>query len=61
MIDDSIDGEQAHKRFTEHVTQKGLDGLLDIDAIADAFWSLHRRHHSAWTHEFDLRPFKEAF
>lgn len=61
VIDGGIDGERVHTRFTEHVKQKGPDGLLDIDAIADAFWSLHRQHRSAWTHELDLRPFKEAF
>ena len=61
VIDGGIDGERVHTRFTEHVEQKGLDGLLDIDAIADAFWLLHRQHRSAWTHELDLRPFKEAF
>jgi hypothetical protein len=61
VIDGGIDGERVHTRFTEHVEQKGLDGLLDIDAIADTFWSLHRQHPSAWTHELDLRPFKEAF
>ncbi|MBW2274094.1 MAG: SDR family NAD(P)-dependent oxidoreductase [Deltaproteobacteria bacterium] len=35
--------------------------LLDIDAIAGAFWSLHVQHPSAWTHELDLRPFNEKF
>jgi hypothetical protein len=35
--------------------------LLNIDAIADAYWHLHRQHRSAWTHELDLRPFKEPF
>ena len=61
VIDGGIDGERVHTRFAEHVKHKGDDGLLDIDAIADAFWSLHRQHRSAWTHELDLRPFKEAF
>jgi hypothetical protein len=41
--------------------RQGADGLLNIDAIADAYWHLHTQHPSAWTHELDLRPFKEAF
>ncbi|BEU27705.1 SDR family NAD(P)-dependent oxidoreductase [Paraburkholderia sp. 22B1P] len=61
VIDGGIDGERVHTRFAEHVKHKGEDGLLDIDAIADAFWSLHVQHRSAWTHELDLRPFKESF
>ena len=35
--------------------------MLSPDAIADAFWSLHRQHPSAWTFEIDLRPYKESF
>jgi hypothetical protein len=43
------------------VRAKGEDGLLDLDAIADTYWMLHRQHRTAWTHELDLRPFKEPF
>jgi hypothetical protein len=43
----------------------GEDGVLDIDAIAETYWQIHRAsialHRSAWAHEVDLRPFKEAF
>jgi hypothetical protein len=35
--------------------------MLQPDAIADAFWSLHAQHPSAWTLELDLRPYKETF
>lgn len=37
------------------------DGLLDIGAIAETYWQLHLQHRTAWTHELDLRPFKEPF
>ena len=40
---------------------KGEDGTLDPDAIAEAFWQVHAQPKSAWTHELDLRPFKEEF
>ena len=60
-IDGVINGDRARNAFPEFVAQKGEDGLLDLDAIADTYWTLHGQHRSAWTHELDLRPFKEAF
>jgi hypothetical protein len=39
----------------------GEDGMLSPDAIAEAYWSTHRQHRSAWAHEVDLRPWKETF
>ena len=41
--------------------QRGLDGMLDIAAIAEAYWMLHHQHRSAWTLELDLRPWSETF
>ncbi len=35
--------------------------MLGVDAIADAFWTLHAQSRSAWTLELDVRPFKENF
>jgi NAD(P)-dependent dehydrogenase (short-subunit alcohol dehydrogenase family) len=61
VIDGGIKGEQILGRFPGYAEQKGEDGMLDIDAIADAFWFLHTQQRSAWTHELDLRPFKEPF
>ena len=42
-------------------SKAGADGLLKIEAIADSYWHLHRQQRSAWTHEIDLRPYKETF
>ncbi|VTZ26246.1 Glucose 1-dehydrogenase [Methylocella tundrae] len=61
VIDGVISGEYARSAFPDFVRAKGEDGLLDADAIADSFWALHRQPKSAWTHELDLRPFKEPF
>lgn len=61
IIDGVIDGERAHRQFSRFVASKGADGLLQPDAIAETYWQLHRQHPSAWTHEIDLRPFKEPF
>jgi hypothetical protein len=56
-----IDGDQLNTRFPQFKQEKGENGMLDIDAIADAFWSLHVQHPSAWTLELDVRPYKEQF
>lgn len=61
VIDGGIHGDKIVKGFPQFVEAKGEDGLLGLDAIAEAFWQLHRQHRSAWTHELDLRPFKETF
>jgi NAD(P)-dependent dehydrogenase (short-subunit alcohol dehydrogenase family) len=61
VIDGGIDGEKLNSAGPQLKEQRGADGLLNIDAIADAYWHLHTQHPSAWTHELDLRPFKEAF
>jgi NAD(P)-dependent dehydrogenase (short-subunit alcohol dehydrogenase family) len=37
------------------------EDLLKPAAIADAFWYLAHQDRSAWTHELDVRPFKEKF
>ncbi len=61
IIDGVIDGEKSRTRFPNFVSQKGKDGLLQLDAIAETYWAIHQQHLSAWTHELDLRPFKESF
>lgn len=59
IIDGVIDGDMVRSRFGEYLDQLGEDGGLSPDAIADAYWYAHTQHRSAWTHELDLRPFKE--
>ncbi|MBM3539205.1 MAG: SDR family NAD(P)-dependent oxidoreductase [Alphaproteobacteria bacterium] len=61
VIDGGIAGERLHKNRPERVQQAGEDGLLDLEAIADAFLAVLNQHRTAWTHELDLRPFKEPF
>jgi len=61
IIDGGIEGERLLSRIPDRVEKAGPDGLLNIDAIADSYWHLHRQHRSAWTHEIDLRPYKEPF
>jgi len=61
VVDGGIDGERLRTRAPEMVERRGPDGLLDIDAIAENYWHLHRQPRSAWTQEIDLRPYKETF
>jgi len=61
VIDGGINGTRLKDRRPDLVAQRGLDGLLNIDAIAETYWQLHLQHPSAWTQEIDLRPFKESF
>jgi NAD(P)-dependent dehydrogenase (short-subunit alcohol dehydrogenase family) len=61
IIDGSIHGEKFLTRFPERAAQKGPDGLLSPEAIADGYWYLHAQHRSAWTQELELRPYAETF
>ncbi len=61
VIDGGIDGERLRSSAPQRVAQAGADGLLDPDAIAESYFQLHLQHRSAWTHELDLRPYKESF
>ncbi len=61
VIDGAIDGERVRSRVPDIVQERGEDGLLGIDAIAEMYWQIHRQARSAWTQELDLRPYKESF
>jgi NAD(P)-dependent dehydrogenase (short-subunit alcohol dehydrogenase family) len=61
VIDGGINGERLRSNRPEIVKERGEDGLLGVDAIAETFWQIHRQPRSAWAQEIDLRPFKESF
>ena len=61
VVDGGIDGERLRKLRPQALEERGEDGLLGTEAIAEAYWQVHRQHRSAWTHELDLRPFGEPF
>jgi NAD(P)-dependent dehydrogenase (short-subunit alcohol dehydrogenase family) len=60
-VDGVINGDRVNHRMPTLIKERGEDGLLGIDAIADTYWLVHRQRRSAWTQEVDLRPFKETF
>jgi NAD(P)-dependent dehydrogenase (short-subunit alcohol dehydrogenase family) len=61
VIDGGIEGDRLLSRMPSLAEERGEDGLLGIDAIAETYWQIHRQKRSAWTQEVDLRPFKEGF
>ena len=61
VVDGGIDGDRLRSRGPAVIKERGEDGLLGIDAIAENYWHIHRQPRSAWTQELDLRPFKETF
>jgi NAD(P)-dependent dehydrogenase (short-subunit alcohol dehydrogenase family) len=41
--------------------ERGPDGTLEPDAIAQTYLNIHRQHRSAWSWEVELRPWVEPF
>jgi len=37
------------------------DELTNPASIADVYWQLHRQPRDAWTHELDIRPYREPW
>ena len=61
IIYGAIDTAFIKENFPDTYALKEKDGILQPDAIADAYWFAHTQHKSAWTHELDLRPYMEKF
>lgn len=61
VIDGGIDTEFVRGLRPDFDAQKATDGVLSPDAIAAQYVMLHKQHRSAWTHELDLRPWKETW
>jgi NAD(P)-dependent dehydrogenase (short-subunit alcohol dehydrogenase family) len=56
-----IDGQIRSERYAHLGAERGPDSLLEPEAIAQEYVSLHRQPRSAWTFELDLRPWVEKF
>jgi NAD(P)-dependent dehydrogenase (short-subunit alcohol dehydrogenase family) len=61
VIDGAIDTAFIRSNFPERAALKDRGGILDPEAIAQAYWQLHCQQRSAWTHELDLRPWLETW
>ncbi len=56
-VDGAIDMPFIRQRFP----QIKDEDMLKPSAIAENYWHLAHQDRSAWTHELDVRPFKEKF
>jgi NAD(P)-dependent dehydrogenase (short-subunit alcohol dehydrogenase family) len=61
IVDGAIDTPFIAENFPERYAKKSEAGILEPDAIAENYWSLHQQARSAWTHEMDLRPWSETW
>ena len=61
VIDGGINGHRLVSRRPETLKERGEDGLLGIDAIAETYWHIHKQPRTTWAQEIDLRPYKEPF
>src|SRR6184192_2282867 len=61
VIDGGIAGDKIIKGIPQFAQAVGEDGLVSLTGLTDAYWYLYRQPKAAWTHELDLRPFKESF
>lgn len=61
VVDGAIRGEKVLNAFPQIRERLGDEGMLDVEDLANAFWMLHCQPRTTWTHELDIRPYKEAF
>lgn len=61
VIDGAIDHPWIKENFPDTYKLKEVDGILNPDHIAEAYYNLHLQEKTAWTHELDLRPYMEKF
>ena len=61
VVDGVVDGDRMRGFMPQWIDQKGEHGALDPADVAEAYWDIYQQHSTTWTHELDLRPFKESF
>jgi short-subunit dehydrogenase len=65
VIDGMVAGHRARSALgglgNLMVWYRGQEGCLQPAEVAEAYWQMHQQTAGAWTHEADLRPFKESF
>lgn len=65
VIDGGVDSPAIHARRR---ARDGADApppapgsLIDLDTVAEAYWTLHAQPRDGWTHEMDIRPYVERW
>lgn len=61
IIDGAIDTDFIRENFPERYATKEIEGIINPESIAQAYWQIHQQPKNAWTHEQDLRPWIETW
>jgi NADP-dependent 3-hydroxy acid dehydrogenase YdfG len=63
VVDGAIDGvfTRANNSADQVAAKLAGDEILKPEDIAANYLWLHKQKRSAWTHELDLRPWKETW
>jgi hypothetical protein len=61
VIDGAMDGAFVRANRSNVEEMLVAEEILKPEAVADNFVLLHQQPRSAWTHELDLRPWKEPW
>jgi NAD(P)-dependent dehydrogenase (short-subunit alcohol dehydrogenase family) len=63
VIDSGVDTAWVRDMRRERLGQTTFepDELVNPASIAEAYWQLHLQPRDAWTHELDLRPYRERW
>jgi NAD(P)-dependent dehydrogenase (short-subunit alcohol dehydrogenase family) len=58
VVDAGVDTAWVRERLAAR-NEPAEDRLLDPASIAETYWQLHLQPKDAWTHELDIRPYRE--
>ena len=61
VLDGGIYGEKIETRVPQWYAEKGEEGLIGLQGIADAYLFLYQQPRNAWSQELDLRTHLEDF
>lgn len=59
IVDGMVDGDRLQNFIPQVLDKLGKDGSLNPEAIAETYWHVYQQHRTTWTHELEVRPFKE--
>ncbi|MCH9673134.1 MAG: SDR family NAD(P)-dependent oxidoreductase [Gammaproteobacteria bacterium] len=59
VVDGGIAGDKIIQNVPQLVEQRGMDGLIDLGGLAEAYWFLHQQNPQSWSFEIDMRTYKE--
>jgi NAD(P)-dependent dehydrogenase (short-subunit alcohol dehydrogenase family) len=66
VIDAGVDTAWVRDRIRQHSGPEAAerlepDRLVNPASIAEVYWQLHQQARDCWTHEIDIRPYREAW